>query len=87
VATPPSRKKIPQAGEHNAKNSINGLHRDKENSNPWGSSAIPPSASLYRERITLVPIDHSGFLHRRAHDRPLMADCVEKLGVEADRDR
>jgi len=26
-----------------------------------GSSAVPPSASLYRERMTLVPTDHSGF--------------------------
>ena len=27
----------------------------------------PPSASLYSERMTLVPTDHSGFPHERAH--------------------
>ena len=32
-----------------------------------GSSATPPSASLYSERMTLVPTDHSGFPHERAH--------------------
>jgi hypothetical protein len=35
----------------------------------------PLSASLYRERMTLVPTEHSGVAHEPAHDRPLLAQC------------
>src|SRR5205809_702630 len=34
------------------------------------SSAIPPSASHYRERMTLGSTEHQGFSHMRAHDWP-----------------
>jgi len=44
-----------------------------------GSSAFPPSASLYRERPTLEPTEQSGVACVYAHDRPLLADIVEYL--------
>jgi hypothetical protein len=44
-----------------------------------GSSAIPPSASLYRERMTLVPTEHSGVAQECARDRPLLAQSCHSL--------
>src|SRR5437764_10347825 len=38
-----------------------------------GSSANPPTTSLFRERMTLEPTEHSGVAQECAHDRPLLA--------------
>jgi hypothetical protein len=35
--------------------------------------SIPPSASLYRERLTLEPTEDSGVAYACAHDWPLLA--------------